>query len=132
MREEKRVMSLQKPIIIDQAELAWEGWEDADLAAKSEIRWKLLVTGERGPSSGLVTGVAEFPPGTRLPLHHHEPVETYYVVSGNGHMVIDDHEAEIGRVQQSISRPTRNMLSAVPALSHWFLCSPSHVTASTK
>ena len=40
-------MGEQKPIIIDQAELAWEGWEDADLAAKSEIRWKLLVTGER-------------------------------------------------------------------------------------
>ena len=89
-------MSVQKPIIIDQAELAWEGWDDADLAAKSEIRWKLLVTGERGPSSGLVMGVAECPPGTRLPLHHHEPEETYYVVSGNGHMKIDDHEAEIG------------------------------------
>ena len=89
-------MNMQKPIIIDQAELAWEGWEDADLAAKSEIRWKLLVTGERGPSSGLVMGVAEFPPDTRLPLHHHEPVETYYVVSGNGHMQIDGHEAEIG------------------------------------
>ena len=89
-------MNVQKPIIIDQAELAWEGWDDPDLAAKSEIRWKLLVTGERGPSSGLVTGVAEFPPDTRLPFHHHDPAETYYVISGNGHMVIDDCESEIG------------------------------------
>ena len=63
-------MSEQKPIIIDQEELAWAGWDDPDLAAKSAIRWKLLVTGERGPSSGLVMGVAECPPGTRLPLHH--------------------------------------------------------------
>ena len=60
-------MSVQKPIIINQAALAWEGWEDADLAAKSAIRWKLLVTGERGPSSGLVMGVAEFPPDTPAP-----------------------------------------------------------------
>ena len=89
-------MNSQKSIIIDQAELDWEGWEDADLAAKSEIRWKLLVTGERGPSSGLVMGIAEFPPGALLPLHHHEPVETYYVVSGHGKMEIDRHVSEIG------------------------------------
>lgn len=89
-------MSVQKPIIIDQAELAWEGCEDADLATKSAIRWKLLVTGERGPSSGLVMGISECPPGGRFPLHHHEPEETYYVVSGHGKMVIDGHEAEIG------------------------------------
>ena len=89
-------MSVQKPIIINQAELAWEGWDDPVIADKSGIRWKLLVTGERGPSSGLVTGVAEVPPGTRLPLHHHEPEETYYIVSGTGHMTIEHHEAEIG------------------------------------
>ena len=77
-------MSVQKPIVIDQAELAWEDCEDADLATKSAIRWKLLVTGERGPSSGLVMGISECPPGGRFPLHHHEPEETYYVVSGHG------------------------------------------------
>ena len=89
-------MSEQKPIIINQAELAWEGWEDAVIAAKSAIRWKILISGERGPSSGLVMGIAECPTGARLPLHHHEPEETYYVISGRGHIEIDGHEAEIG------------------------------------
>lgn len=89
-------MSGEKPIIINQAEFAWEGWDDPAIAANSQIRWKVLVSGERGPSSGLVTGVAEFPAGTRLPLHQHEPAETYYVASGTGHITIENHEAEIG------------------------------------
>ena len=89
-------MSGQKPIIINQAELAWEGWDDPAIAAKSQIRWKILVSGELGPSSGLVTGVAEFPAGTRIPLHHYEPAETYYVASGTGIMTIEGHEADIG------------------------------------
>ena len=85
-----------KPIIINQSELEWETWDDPDIAAKSPIRWKLLITGERGPSSGIVTGIAELPPGESLLLHHHEPEETYYVIKGKGHMQIDDCEAEIG------------------------------------
>ncbi len=89
-------MSVQKPIIINEAKLTWEGWDTPVIAAESSIRWKLLITGERGPSSGLVTGIAECPPGSRLPLHHHEPDETYYVVSGHGHIEIESHEAEIG------------------------------------
>ncbi len=88
-------MSSQRPIIINQAELDWEGWDDPDLAAKSPVRWKLLITGERGPSSGLVTGIAEVPPGASLLPHHHEPEETYYVVSGHGHMEIDNCEAAL-------------------------------------
>ena len=89
-------MSTLKPIVINQTEQSWEGWDDAEIAAKSAIRWKILISGERGPSAGLVNGIAEFPVGTRLPLHHHEPAETYYVVSGQGHMEIDGHEADIG------------------------------------
>ena len=34
-------------------------------------------------------------PGTLLPLHHHEPEETYYVISGQGHVTVDDHEASL-------------------------------------
>ena len=88
-------MSLQRPIIINQAELGWESWNDPELAAKSPIRWKLLITGERGPSSRLVTGIAEVPPGASLLLHHHEEEEIYYVVSGHGHMEIDNCEAAL-------------------------------------
>ncbi len=89
-------MNMRKPIIIDQATLHWEGWRDTTLATKSAICWKLLITGERTESSGLVTGIAQLPPGAQLLLHHHEPEETYYVVSGRGEMKIDDHTTAVG------------------------------------
>lgn len=81
-----------KPVIINQAELEWESWEDPDIAARSPVRWKLLITSERCQSSGIVTGLAEIPPDISLLLHHHGPEETYYVISGNGYMKIDDYE----------------------------------------
>ena len=60
------------------------------------MRWKILISGERGPSSQLSTGIAEMTPGTLLPLHHHAPAETYYVISGHGYVTVDDHEASLG------------------------------------
>ena len=60
------------------------------------MRWKLLVSGERGPSAGLVTGVAEVAPGGVLLQHHHELEETYYVVSGWGHVEIDGVRTDVG------------------------------------
>ena len=89
-------MNMRKPIIIDQATLDWEGWRNTTLTTKSAIRWKLLITGERTESSGLVTGIAQLPPGAQLLLHHHEPQETYYVVSGRGEMKIDDYTTAVG------------------------------------
>ena len=53
------VRSRTRPVIIDQADLPWEGWEDTDVAARSAIRWKLLIAGERTESAGIVTGIAE-------------------------------------------------------------------------
>ena len=89
-------MNAPKPVIVDQADLDWEGWRDADIAAKSRIRWKLLLASERTESVGLVTGIAEIPPGAELLLHHHEPEETYYIISGRGQMEIADRTTEIG------------------------------------
>ena len=89
-------MNTRKPAIVDQATLDWETWQDTTLASRSPIRWKLLITGERTDSSGLVTGIAQLPPGAQLVPHHHEPEETYYVVSGRGEMEIDDHTTPVG------------------------------------
>ena len=89
-------MSKQGPVILNQAELDWETWDDPELAAKSPVPWKILISGERGPSSQLSTGIAEMTPGPLLPLHHHAPAETYYVISGQGHVTVDDREASLG------------------------------------
>ena len=88
-------MNKQKPIILNQAELDWEGWDGPGVAAEGPLRWKILISGERGPSGRLTTGIAEMIPGALLQLHHHEPEETYYVISGSGHVTVDDHEASL-------------------------------------
>ena len=84
-----------KPILIDQSELEWESWEDPNIAEASPVRWKLLISSDRCQSSGIVIGIAEIPPNVSLLLHHHEPEETYYVISGNGYMKIDDCEGQL-------------------------------------
>lgn len=85
-----------KPVVVDQEELDWEGWLDPAFAARSAVRWKLLVSGDRGPTAGLVTGVGEVAPGGKLLRHRHRPEETYYVVSGRGHIEIDGVRTEVG------------------------------------
>ena len=126
-------MNEQKPIIIDQAELAWEGWDDPDLAAKSEIRWKLLVTGERGPSSGLVMGVAGV--STRYTTPPSPPRARGDILRRQWERVTCKSTItkwRLDQVRRFISLPTPNMLSAVSTPNRWYLCSPSRVTASTK
>ena len=59
------------------------------------MRWKTLVTAERGPSRGLVLGVAELPPREPGRLHRHAHVEAYYVLSGRGTVVIDGAERTV-------------------------------------
>ena len=89
-------MNTPKLLIVDQAALDWEGWRHATLASESAVRWKLLIAGERTASRGLVTGIAQLAPGAQLLLHHHEAEETYYIVSGQGEMQIDDDTAAVG------------------------------------
>ena len=89
-------MGAPKPAFVDQADLEWEGGADSGLATGKGIRWKLLVAGERTESVGLVTGIAEIVPGGQLMRHHHEPAETYYIVSGRGEMEIEGCAQALG------------------------------------
>ena len=83
----------QRPVILNQSEIGWEAWEDQVIAGEAPVRWKILISGERGPSSQLVTGIAEMLPNALIPLHHHEPEEMYYVISGSGYLTLEDREA---------------------------------------
>ena len=89
-------MTVPGPAIVDQATLDWEGGEDANLATGSGIRWKLLIAGESTQSVGLITGIAEITPGSKLMRHHHEPAETYYIMSGRGEMEIEGRRHAVG------------------------------------
>ena len=96
MQQHRLTVSAPKPAFVDQAALEWEGGADSGLATGKGIRWKLLVAGERTESEGLITGIAEIVPGGELKRHHHEPAETYYIVSGRGEMEIEGSTQAVG------------------------------------
>ncbi len=83
-------------MVIREPDRPWESWADPVISAKSPIRWKLLVTGDRTPTKGLTMGIAEVPPGVSQLLHHHEPEEVYYVVEGEGMVEVDGSASAIG------------------------------------
>ncbi len=89
-------MPTLKPVIVDQAELDWHNWDDPANADPGAIQWKLLISREQGPARGLVVGVARIEPDAVLSRHRHESEETYYVISGRGHIEVEDIWREIG------------------------------------
>jgi mannose-6-phosphate isomerase-like protein (cupin superfamily) len=89
-------MKTMKATVVRESNQPWEGWTDPAVHAKSPIRWKLLVGGERTPSKGLTVGIAEIPPGRSLLRHHHAPQEVYYVIEGEGQTEIAGTVSAVG------------------------------------
>lgn len=77
----------------DAAERPLEGGEDPRFG---ECRWRSLIDGDRTPSSELVLGLAELPPGGRLPPHRHAPAEFYFGQRGAGTVTIDGAPFALG------------------------------------
>ena len=67
----------RRSVIVDQAVVDWEGWNGPTVAVQGTARWTLLIDGARGPSVGLVTGVAEIAPGGVPRRHHAGPTASY-------------------------------------------------------
>ncbi len=84
--------------MIDPDGLPWESRDDPAPAAGSGTRWKLIFSGRRTPTEAMSFGLAEFPPGAVLPLHHHAPAEIYHVLEGEGRTEIEGvpHELRAG------------------------------------
>jgi quercetin dioxygenase-like cupin family protein len=87
-------------MMIDPEGLPWETWEDQALAARSKTRWKLMFSGRHTPTEALSFGLAEFPPGAVLPLHHHAPAEIYHVLEGEG---LTEIEGEPHQLRDGVS-----------------------------
>jgi mannose-6-phosphate isomerase-like protein (cupin superfamily) len=85
-----------QPVVIQETDVSWEGRRDPVQHARSPIRWKLLIEGERTPSASLTVGVLEIPPGAAMLLHHHAPPEVYYVLEGEGQTEIDGQRWPVG------------------------------------
>ena len=75
-------------------QLPWES-RSPDPERSDVIRWKHFRAGDGEGLSGLSAGLLEIPRGGGLRLHHHEPAEIYYVVSGTGTVHIEGRRAPV-------------------------------------
>jgi quercetin dioxygenase-like cupin family protein len=86
---------------IDPEGLPWETREDPPPATGIRTRWRLIFSRPRTPgTSAMCMGLAEFPPGAVLPLHHHAPAEIYHVLDGEG---LTEVEGEPHRLRPGVS-----------------------------
>lgn len=75
---------MTRPHLVNAADCPAHGWDG--------YRWKSLISGDHGPTTGITQGIAELvpgPPDERL-LHCHAHCETYYVLSGQGELWVGD------------------------------------------
>ncbi len=61
-------------------------------ASDGQLSWQTLISADRTPSSSLVVGVADFPPGGHLEFHRHEPAEFYFCLAGSATVYADGEE----------------------------------------
>jgi quercetin dioxygenase-like cupin family protein len=86
--------------LIDPEGPPWETRDDPELAVRIGTRWRLIFSGRRTPTEAMTVGLAEFPPGAVLPLHHHAPAEVYHVLEGDG---LAEVEGESHRLRAGVS-----------------------------
>ena len=65
--------------------------------ANPHVRWWTLVSGDRSDSDSMTLGIAEIDPGdeSAMRFHWHAPSETYFVLSGEGIVRIEDEDHEV-------------------------------------
>lgn len=79
-----------EPTVVHESACPEECWSEGDRVG---VRWRTLLSGDRTPTSALTLGVAEIPPGDApVRLHHHEPVEAYYILAGEGSVHVAGRE----------------------------------------
>jgi quercetin dioxygenase-like cupin family protein len=83
---------MAEALVVNEADIAWETWADANRAAESPVVWKDLIGRDRRASHSLSMGVAQIPPGSHLSAHRHVAPELYYVLSGEGIVQIDERD----------------------------------------
>jgi len=72
--------------------------ESSEANAFGPARWRTLISGDRAPTDSLTVGVAEIDPGKsgQFRPHRHAQKEVYYILSGEGKVVISGTEYVVG------------------------------------
>ena len=81
-------MSIESTVI-HQDDVAWESLDQYRETPLGRVRWRTLLSADRTPTAEITMGMAEIPPGERLRLHSHPQAETYYIIEGEGFVLLD-------------------------------------------
>ena len=84
-----------QPVIVQQQDLAWESRDVYKETPLGRVRWKTLLSGDCTPTAGLTHGIVEIPPGERLSIHKHTAAESYYVISGEGFVLLNGERQKV-------------------------------------
>lgn len=84
----------RSPFVVHEQDCETESWDDA---VTGHVRWRNLISAERTPSDSLTLGVLEIDAGASrdLPVHRHEQVEVYYILSGEGTVTVGGSEEAV-------------------------------------
>ena len=72
------------------------GWKSFTEKEWGPLRWKELLNRGQGDSKEFIFGLAELPPGGRLPFHRHIQTETDYILSGRARIRLGLRSVEVG------------------------------------
>lgn len=71
-------------------DVEWESWPPEFVKQRGSVSWKALVGGEAGAGTNMVVGVARLRTGETLQPHRHTETETYFTLSGEGLVRVDE------------------------------------------
>jgi len=80
--------------------LEWKSWPADQIATRGKAQWKELLGSASGCENDMTMGVVRLRQGESLEPHRHAQPETYFTLSGQGTVTIDDveHRVEPGRM----------------------------------
>jgi mannose-6-phosphate isomerase-like protein (cupin superfamily) len=78
-----------EPVFIESDEREWETWPAELVAERGRIVWQTLLSADRTPTDSLTLGIAALQPGEALHEHRHAQAELYFILSGEGEVVVD-------------------------------------------
>ena len=81
------------PVVVDEFNVPLERWSDP---VRGEVGFRTLFGDGTTATDSLTAGVAEMEPGDWLGRHRHEHSEVYYIVDGEGTVVLDGEERAVG------------------------------------
>jgi mannose-6-phosphate isomerase-like protein (cupin superfamily) len=96
-----------RPFVVHESECDVEDWS---ASGRDGVSWRTLLSADRTPTDSLTMGIAEIAPGSpdEFHLHHHEPAEAYFILSGTGAMSIDG-EVQNVRTGSAIFVPSNSV-----------------------